>query len=152
MLVWKTLKPVPESMPLSHLVRQAEKVLKIPICSNSHFQSTFLVFSFGAEIPFYREGTVESIRRSCMMFRGYSTVFSPFLQQKQKADQVQMTRSARVFGSRGSFDMFWKALEQIRSFPGSFFPTRYHYHTKNLATIQWIVGISGKCAPDGPLL
>ena len=33
-----------------------------------------------------------------------------------------MARSPRVFGSRGSFDMFRKALDIIRSFPGSFFP------------------------------
>ena len=33
-----------------------------------------------------------------------------------------MTISPRVFGSRGSFDMFRKALDPIRSFPESVFP------------------------------
>ena len=33
---------------------KSEKVVKNRILSKSHFQSTFLVFRFGAEIPFYR--------------------------------------------------------------------------------------------------
>ena len=42
------------NMQHSHLAGQAEKVVKIPICSNSHFQSTLLVFCFGVRFPFVR--------------------------------------------------------------------------------------------------